>query len=180
MAWLLLQRQEPVHLHHVHLKTSTHRDVVESIAVSRIISWLKSNARPFDYTMSVARAIGYDIVVVSRQCAELCKRKGIRPAALARGSNAHDMARTSLNAPRELADKEWAKHWDGDPPPVIYPIANMTKAELWHALPEPLRNLTWSCRQPKFEDEVVRACGQCRTCQEMSGESVPLNLMHVS
>lgn len=180
MAWLLLQGQQPVHFHHVHLKTSTHRDVVESIAMSRIMSWLKANARPFSYTMSVARAIGYDIVVVSRHCAEMCKRKGFRPSALARGSNAHDIARVSLNTPRELADKEWAKYWGGDPPPVIYPIAGMTKSQLWYALPEPLRNLTWSCRRPIFADEAVRACGQCRTCQEMSGEGVPLNLTLVA
>jgi len=159
----------------VWLKTSTNRDVVETVAMSRIIPWLRENTRPFEYTTSVAVAAGLDIVVVSRECAEMCKRKDIRPSALARGSNWHDMQRPNLTRARSKADNAWAQSWGGDPPPVILPIAHMRKAELWNALPEPLRELTWSCRRPIFNGDQVTACGDCHTCREIAEEGVPLN-----
>lgn len=178
MAWLLLkERQEPIHIHHVWLKVRTNRDVAETTAMSRIIPWLQEHARPFTYTTSVAAASGYDIVVVSRECALMCKRNGIRPSALARGSNAHDMERPELADHRAKADAEWASIMGADPPPVILPVAHMRKAELWNALPEPLRELTWSCRKPVIEGETMRSCGKCRTCLEIANENVPLDVL---
>lgn len=180
MAWLLLQGQEPLHIHHVMLRSSTSRDWAETAAMSRIVPWLREHARPFGYSQSSAHAAGLDIVVVTRECALMCRRAGFRPQALARGSNAHDMERTQLANHRAKADAEWAKHWGEDPPPVTLPIAHMRKAELWTALPEPLRALTWSCRRPVFEGDQAKSCGECRTCREIADDGVPLNTVSLS
>ena len=50
----------------------------------------------------------------------------------------------------------------------IYPVDHMSKQEIWSMLPPALRELTWSCRHPAYENNLPRACGKCKTCNDLS------------
>ena len=50
----------------------------------------------------------------------------------------------------------------------IYPVGHLTKAEIYSTLPEELRNMTWSCRTPIYIDkDNIKECGKCKTCLEL-------------
>lgn len=51
----------------------------------------------------------------------------------------------------------------------IYPVGHLTKTEIYNILPEEIRNMTWSCRNPITVDEnTFKECGKCRTCVELN------------
>lgn len=57
---------------------------------------------------------------------------------------------------------------DAPPPERIFPVIDYTKAEIFAMLPEAIRQLAWSCRQPVyFDDAPPEPCHQCHTCQDL-------------
>ena len=50
---------------------------------------------------------------------------------------------------------------------ILYPLMemNMTKATMMAALPQELREITWSCRRPVYDESgASHPCGQCKPC----------------
>ena len=39
--------------------------------------------------------------------------------------------------------------------------------EIFDTLPEDLRNLTWSCRTPIYNNGIPIKCNKCPTCKEL-------------
>lgn len=175
MLWRLLEARESVQVLHVSLRSNTGRWRPEDAAMAALVPAISAIQGSFEYAAVPVRARGLDIVMVSALAGELARRREWPVDGLARGSQAHDMASLHLAAARRQADAEWATWWDGAPPPVLYPIAEMRRADLWSLLPEHIRRITWSCRMPVFgTDGAVTQCGACDTCREMAGEGVPL------
>ena len=53
-------------------------------------------------------------------------------------------------------------------PERIFPVLEFTKAEIFTFLPEEIRDLAWSCRQPVyFDDAPPEPCHLCHTCQDL-------------
>jgi 7-cyano-7-deazaguanine synthase in queuosine biosynthesis len=51
----------------------------------------------------------------------------------------------------------------------IYPVGYLTKSEIHNMLPEELRNMTWSCRNPiNLDENTSKECGKCKTCLEIN------------
>ena len=53
------------------------------------------------------------------------------------------------------------------PSEYIFPVAQLTKRELWALLPPELRAHTWSCRRPIYEGQRAIACGRCISCKAL-------------
>jgi len=57
---------------------------------------------------------------------------------------------------------------------IVVPSIELTRAQMWQELPEEIRKLTWSCRNPKLQNRKFVACGVCRPCKELTHAGVPL------
>lgn len=173
MLWLLL-REGPVHVHHVELRVSAGRHEAESIAMSRIVPWLRENVRDFDCTTSIVEKRTHpDIVQVVEECVSLCRERGWKPEAIARGSNAHDFRIGSQDGHRAKFERLWMQAFPDSR--VITPIAHLTRSDLVRMIPDALQAMTWSCRKPQFSDEGIDSCGVCHACKQLSDEGVRLN-----
>jgi hypothetical protein len=178
MLWFLLQGPEPVHVHHVSLRSRSGRWKAEDAAMSRILPYMR-DVREFGYSQSVydvrKQGKAYDVTLVSRECAAACKRLNLVPAVYARGGAAHDETCSGIEFRRAKAKEAWLKAWaPKQAPPTVFPVQHKTRAELWHMLPEKIRKHVWSCRKPQFDmkAEAYWPCGKCRTCREFDAEGV--------
>lgn len=180
LLWRLLEGHEPVHVHHVSMRTvKTRRGQSEDSAMRSIVPWLRDRKGSFGYTESVYRPGrdpgGYDVVIVTRHVAETCKRLGLVPSAYCRGGALHDEAAKGIAKRRARAAQEWSRCWPkGKAPPIEFPLSSMSRAEIWAMLPDELRMLTTSCRKPVVDGGQWRACGACAPCRQMAREDVPL------
>ncbi len=180
LLWYLLGQDEPVHVHHVIMKTvKSQRGASEGSAMEWILPWMRENRGDFTYSESVYHPGkdrgGYDVTIVSRHIGQMCKENGITPTAYCRGGALHDESAPGIKRRRRAALLEWRSFWpDGKMPPVRFPLSKMGRADIWEMLPAELAHMTASCRKPVSRDGVWVACGECRTCKEMVEDSVPL------
>lgn len=181
MLWrLLTETDQPVHVHHVHMRQRVDfgRARAELKALDAILRWIDGRARPFVYTTSMrgpASMRSSDIVVVTEECAKagLVYPRGA-VTGLARGANWHDMNSGATNRRQAAAQAAWERFWGSGAPPIVFPIGELTRPEVWAILPEELARLTWSCRRPMAAGENrLRHCGACRTCRELIAHGVP-------
>ena len=49
----------------------------------------------------------------------------------------------------------------------IYPVAKMSKKEIWQMLPGDLREMAWSCRTPAYQEGTPVPCKECDACKKM-------------
>lgn len=183
MLYLLLtETSRPIHVHHVKIEPRIDRGRwrVEERAIERILPWLQERTRPFVWTRShrppkfVRDA---DIVIVTEECAKvglgLYGREGV--SGLARGANAHDMVDGDTGRRQRAAAAVWQRVFGPSPPPIEFPIAHLTRGELWAMLPPELAALTWSCRTPMGTGPGrYRHCGACHTCRQLLAHNVPM------
>jgi hypothetical protein len=54
----------------------------------------------------------------------------------------------------------------------IYPVLDMTKREIYDSLPESLRNMFWSCRQPIYSEKNIAPCLKCDTCVKLREQGI--------
>lgn len=179
LLWYLLGEDEPVHVHHVSMRTvKTWRGQAEDAAMKRIVPWMRENRGDFTYSESVYRpgqdAGGYDVTIVSRHIGRYCKVNGLVPTAYCRGGALHDTFLPGIEKRRKVARQEWRRWWPkGKAPPIRFPLSQMGRADIWNMLPEELRVMTTSCRRPVVGEGVWTACGECQPCREMKADSVP-------
>lgn len=51
----------------------------------------------------------------------------------------------------------------------IFPVLEMSKQDVWDMLPSAIREATWSCRTPIYDEQKTPSpCGQCMTCLEVA------------
>ncbi len=180
MLHLLLTRDEykdfAVHVHHMHLVNPENRAAAEQAATMSAMEYLRqSGARAFGYSESVHRYPAFDLHFIwdADLCAfmagNICNASpSIRYVALGRTRTdtetaGHEFERRMARA---QAIFQAAKAMNPHPSEYIFPVAHLTKQELWEAIPPELRDRTWSCRRPVYEDggKSAHACGRCVSC----------------
>lgn len=187
MVWKLLSEGETLHIHHVDLYTENRVDITraEKDAVSKIVQELRKDFR-FKFTTSKVDLSGLNGKVVDivscmydaygALSAAYALDPDLRYTAVARAATRDDldlMNNPGYDERRHRAQKAWDAFETSIP--IIFPVEDMTKAQLWDSLPDRLRYLTTSCRFPYISEGEWKACGKCPACQELVRSGLPLS-----
>ena len=164
---LLLENSDnDLHIHHVKIQNEENRAKAESVAVANIITYFRSNNYPkFVYSESGIEvptyngSFLYDTDSINLFAGFIVTtNKGIKQIAI--GANKEDWERIGSTRYvrgtailRAFCDVE-----------KIYPIKDLTKAEVCANIPITLRELSWSCRRPIYDNNMALPCGKCTTC----------------
>jgi 7-cyano-7-deazaguanine synthase in queuosine biosynthesis len=164
--WKLLQEKEKIHVHHLYLVNKENRALAEDKAVKDIIDYMKKIG-DFSYSESYHEYPSYngnfmwDSDMYNFIAGTICLSiKSIKEVAI---------GRTKSDTGVDLRAERGTKILNAFDPNIkkIYPVGDMTKKEIYKMLPEDLRNITWSCRRPTYDQET-KACNRCKTCMEMN------------
>jgi 7-cyano-7-deazaguanine synthase in queuosine biosynthesis len=176
---LLTQSEDELRVHHIRMANREERADAEQAAVERIIDYCRARYRPFHYSESALdfrelEAIPIDYVCIAFVACQVaidtprCERIAI--GALATDT---DIANRTARQKRvfEAMYECYRARKLGEPRvQLVFPVYDTPKAELAAALPQELRDLTWSCRRPL---EGYRPCGACKACQARQGLHAP-------
>ncbi len=175
----------PIIIHHVILQNRENRAAAELQAVEKIVKYYAQTfpSREFLYTDCVFNTMGFaplnstrfpfDMDVCAFIAGNICvARKDIKQVAMGRTST--DLASGGENFKQRMARAQevfQALHRleQGAVPEYIFPVVEMSKKEIWHMLPDPVKESSWYCRHPRYlEDGAAVTCEQCQTCKEVA------------
>lgn len=164
----LIKDKINLHVHHMNLINIENRNLAESLAVKKICEYMK-NLGDFVYSESshefpcFDNNFMYDSDMYNFMAGSICcSDKNITNVAL--GLTKSDLS--SAVSYRISRGKKIFESFSSNAK-KIYPLADMTKKEIYYYLPEDLRNLTWSCRKPIYDKEEIKRCNKCKTCCEL-------------
>lgn len=167
--WKYINECENLHVHHLYLVNKENRARAEDKAVRDIVEYMLK-IRPFGFSESYHEYPCYnnnfmwDSDIFSFMAGSIClSLKTVRHVAI--GTTASDMS-PNLSERIKRADKIFEAF--GTEAKKTYPLLSMKKKQIYNMLPEDLRNLTWSCRTPIYENEDIKKCGRCKTCKQVS------------
>lgn len=169
-----------IHVHHMNLQNVENRMQAEHQAVQRTLVYLrKNNDKPFfytecshDYSFMRPAYFTFDTYWYGFMAANIITADpSIRYVATGRTKS--DREGPAAQANRFNADRGLEifhatlplKHrFERD---YIYPVAHLTKKEVWQMLPPELRKMAWSCRQPVIKGKTFVPCGRCAACKSL-------------
>lgn len=184
---LLSQGNEPLHVHHVHLVNRDGRDRAERDAVQAVLAWCRVNCRPFAYSESTLdfaalQAIPIDYLSIAFAACQVaidvpgCKRIAIGVLAV----DLDEIKRKVSERQRRAFESMYACYRErklGEPTVEwLYPVYELSKAQVAASLPPELRAAAWSCRRPVPEGSGYRICGECKPCRKRAEVSAQLNI----
>lgn len=184
--WQLLQNKEhKIHIHHLYLLNKQHRAEAEQRSVKNILSYMSTKSYNFKYSESYHEYPFYSYIdTINTETKEVSVIQNfipdsdiynfiagticlslptIKKVAIGRTQSDYglsiDERTTRANKLLELFAPNVKK---------IYPVIHLTKTEIYNMLPEEIRNMTWSCRNPiTIDKDTFKECGKCKTCQEI-------------
>jgi 7-cyano-7-deazaguanine synthase in queuosine biosynthesis len=175
---LLTQSEDALRVHHIHMVNREGRADAERAAVEAIVAWCRGRFRPFRYTESgldfaSLEAIPIDYLSIAYVACQVaidtprCDR-------IAVGSLSRDTDIVNRSArQRQVFDVMHACYRArklGEPKVEwLYPVYDLTKAQVGALLPPELARLTWSCRRPVAKPGGWAACGACKACLARAG-----------
>ena len=177
MVYKLLTEPEykdhTLHIHHIHHHNVEHRDRAEAIVVDRVLKELESMGYSFIYSESEIGSqpyngqFMYDTDSINFFAGYICSvNPRIVRVAMGMQANDHNHA---LEDRRKRANAILAAF---TPVEKIYPVLDMTKREIYDSLPDSLRNLFWSCRQPVYSEKNIAPCLKCDTCVKLREQGI--------
>ena len=166
-------RDYKLHIHHVHQRNVEYRDRAEAIAVDLALKELKRFRFEFEYSESqiasqpYGERVLYDSDSINFFAGYICSANpNIVEVAL--GMQAND-SNHALELRRLRADKILSAFTDVK---KIYPVLDLTKREIYDSLPDSLKNLFWSCRNPVYTEKNIAPCGLCDTCVKLREQGI--------
>lgn len=186
--WLHVKAGRAIRTHHVRLSNWEGRQAAEAAAVGRVLDWMRANGygRLIHHTESKFDYGDLRYIVRDHNIWGLVA--GIVLADPKRAGNVTKVIRTFhrdsvVGGAASSHGQRAAEAWDQpiqrlarNPITYVYPLADMTKAEIVRALPDDLLALCWWCRRPRSG----QPCHDCHTCRQvdaaLAGEPwVPLD-----
>jgi len=160
-----------LHVHHINLGNIENRKLAEKIAVDNILSYFNNNSyKKFTYSESTIEFEAYnnnfmwDIEPTSFISGYIASRD-LSVTKVAIGVTSGELKNRDLISNRETSDKIFSAYSTNAE--KIYPISYLTKQQIYSIIPIDLRNLTWSCRTPKYTNHIPERCGECKPCIEL-------------
>ena len=169
MVYLLLKQGHKLHIHHVEIENEEHRALAETVAVNNVLEYFKqNNLTNFTFTTSkitcptINGNFLYDATVTNLFAGFICSNeKKIKSVAIGATKEDSQFSNTTrFSQGRQILEMFTTAE-------KIYPIKEFTKRELYDMLPDELKNLFWSCRTPKYENNYAIKCDRCFTCGQM-------------
>ena len=172
-----------IHIHHIHISNVENRDRIEAKVSEQALRELSRMGLAYGYSQSKITSPVYvnnagsatflfDTDTVSFFAGFACS---VDPAIVhvAIGMNSTerpDTGSANLLKRRRRADAILAAFTDAT---KIFPVADLSKREIFDMLPESLRDKFWSCRTPvNYYDlfvnkNVAKECGTCKSCLQL-------------
>ncbi|MCC6209560.1 MAG: hypothetical protein IT513_00815 [Burkholderiales bacterium] len=184
---LLTGSADELHVHHVHLRNRDGRARAESDAVAAVLAWCRAHCRPFSFSESALdfeslRAIPIDYLAVAYAACQVaidvprCNRIAIGTLAV----DLDEVKRKVTQKQRRVFDAMYACYRErklGEPViEWLYPVYELTKAQVAQSLPAELRAVAWSCRRPVPVEGGYRICGECKPCRKRAEVSAQLQI----
>lgn len=184
---LLTESADELHVHHVHLVNRDGRAIAERDAVQAVLAWCRANCRPFGYSESTLdfaalQAIPIDYLAIAYAACQVaidvarCKRIAVGVLAV----DLDEIKRKVSEQQRRVFEAMYACYRArklGEPVVEwIYPVYQLSKAQVAAALPPELRAVAWSCRRPVAIEGGYRICGQCKPCRKRAEVSAQLHI----
>ena len=176
LLWNLLEHTEhDVHVHSIHLHNKEGRYKAEAHAILNTIQYMKENQRPFEFSSSVYSYMakgcgGRDMALYLFQASRVAAGEGRSSAAVYTGD--YNMGKVeSAEAYGILSAMSTGKRFR---PVWATPFDNMTSIPverskgIYMSMPEPLREMYWSCRKPTEVGEGFLTCGECHACKRQA------------
>ena len=173
-------------VHHIILQNRENRAAAEIGAVKKILTYYKTNHadRAYTYTQSLFNTEGFaplrgnrfpfDMDVCAFTAANIAViRKDVRYIAMGRTkTDIETSANSDFQARMTRAQSVFKAVYSLEKEPLpdyIFPVADITKEDIWTYLPEPIRNASWYCRRPVYQkDGSAKPCKKCTTCATMA------------
>lgn len=173
---LLTQTDQDLRVHHLRMVNREDRAQAEQDATEAVIAWCKANCRPFRYSESGVDFADLDTVPIDYltvayvACQVVIDTPGCNCIAVGTlHADLDEVKRKVSVAQRTVFDAMYACYRArkvGEPVVEwIYPVYEMTKAEVAASLPAALRDASWSCRRPVRTASGYRICGECKPCR---------------
>jgi len=184
---LLTASVDDLHVHHVHLVNRDGRARAEGDAVQAVLAWCRANCRPFSYSESTLdfaalQAIPIDYLSVAFAACQLaidvprCNRIAVGVLA----ADLDEIKRKVSEQQRRVFEAMYACYRArklGEPVVEwIYPVYELSKAQVAALLPPELRAVAWSCRRPVAFEGGYRICGECKPCRKRAEVSAQLSI----
>jgi len=184
---LLTGGEDELHVHHVHLVNRDGRARAERDAAQAVIAWCRANCRPFAYSESALdfealRAIPIDYLSIAFAACQViidvprCNRIAVGILA----ADLDEVKRKVSEQQRRVFEAMYACYRArklGEPVVEwLYPVYELSKAQVVASLPEDLRTAAWSCRRPVATANGYRICGECKPCRKRREVSEQLNV----
>ena len=176
----LRDTSHPVHAHHVSIRyPHLQRWRAEDPASEKIVGWCKENVRDFEYSSSRFdldfTRVGWDSDLQLLVASTVALNLGPGRITVALGWSTEDLQRPQVRdrQDRDVTTDLWhalRKSLVGTDlnEEIAMPIVErgLSKADVIADLPTELLGLTWSCRRPKFVDDIPRPCRACHACRQ--------------
>jgi 7-cyano-7-deazaguanine synthase in queuosine biosynthesis len=168
---LLTASADELRVHHIRMVNREGRDRAESRAVEAIVAYCRAHYRPFRYcesglNFSALEAIPIDYLSIAFVACQVaidtpgCNR--IAVGALAADTDIVNRTGRQKRVFQAMYECYRARKLGEPNVEWLFPVYDTPKAELIAALPQALRDLTWSCRRPL---DAFRPCGACKACR---------------
>ena len=172
-----------IHIHHIHIKNVEDRDRAEARITEKALRELSRMGLEYGFSQSEVGSPVYvmddgranflfDTDSVSFFAGFACSvDPNIAHVAIGMNSTERpDTGSANLLKRRRRADAILAAFTDAT---KIFPVADLSKREIFDMLPESLRDKFWSCRTPvNYYDlfvnkNVAKECGTCKSCLQL-------------
>ena len=170
---LLREGDEPLRVHHIHMRNAEGRAAAEQAAVESIVAYCRARYRPFRYSESgldfrALEAIPIDYLSIAFVACQVaidtpgCTRIAI--GALERDTDIENRSARQRRVFDAMYECYRARKLGEPAVEWIYPVYRETKAALAAGLPAELLGLAWSCRRPVSTASGYQPCGACKAC----------------
>ncbi|MFT4552491.1 MAG: 7-cyano-7-deazaguanine synthase in queuosine biosynthesis [Chlamydiales bacterium] len=182
LLFLLKNTCYNIHVHHVEFRTAHKRYCAESEATKKILALCREEYRDFEESYSVYNE-GEENGFVYQICDEPIwafigarmwyKIGGYDVLCLGFISDDNYCCGDdySVMSPKLVLNALFYKNdsnRDRTAPDLAYPLAHSSKNEVVNSLPQKFKELSWSCRQPDFNDSgEYKCCDACGACLQI-------------
>jgi 7-cyano-7-deazaguanine synthase in queuosine biosynthesis len=183
LLWNLLEHTEQeVYVHAIHLHNREGRHKAEAHAILKSIEYIKENQRHFNFSSSVYSWVadycgGRDMTLALFQALRVGAGLGKSFAAVYTGD--YNMSKEEaaeaygvLNAmtTAKFCRPVWATPFD-----YLTRTPVERSKSIYLSMPEPLREMYWSCRKPTEVADGFITCGECHACKRQAQMKESLN-----
>jgi 7-cyano-7-deazaguanine synthase in queuosine biosynthesis len=168
------------HVHHVHIRNKERRARVEQFAALNTVEWMRNQGHAITYSDSLYQTpfvnfYSWDLEVAAFHAAQVCYNH--LPRFIVYGMNQADDNPFREDFQNRLLQSEkifraaTSNHLQGKNIDLVYSYDRFWK-ETCLEIPEELRQLTWTCRTPLYEEEKAIRCGECKSCKELKEKGI--------